>query len=228
MTALGWLIVWSVAFAATHLLMSHPLRAPMVRVLGEKGFSAVYSIISLVTLVMAARSYGPAQIDAAWQWSIPMWLWGVGSLLMWIGSIWFVGSLVKNPALPHPDADAYASRPATGVFATTRHPMMWGFALWGITHILVNPTWPSIVLSLSIIVTALGGAYGQDIKKRRMMGEAWSDWEARTSFLPFARGFHPMGVFALLGGTALFLLATYAHGWLGRAPVGLWTWINPF
>ncbi|WP_343347940.1 NnrU family protein [Sphingomicrobium sp. XHP0239] len=224
MNALGWLAFWSVAFAATHLAMSHPLRTPMVRMLGEKGFSAVYSIVSLVTLVMAARSYGPAQIDAAWLWGVSVPMWGVGSLLMWIGSIAFVGSLVKNPALPHPDADAYAARPATGVFATTRHPMMWGFALWGVTHILVNPTWPSIVLSLAIIVTALGGAWGQDIKKRRLMGESWSEWEANTSYFPFARGFHAPGMFALIGGTILFFVATYAHGWLGRAPVGLWTW----
>ena len=226
MTPLGWLTFWSVAFAATHLLMSHPLRAPMVRAFGgEKGFGIVYSIVSLVTLVMAARSYAPAREAATMLWSSGEAGWIAGTLMMWFGSILFVGSLVKNPALPHPDADAMTARPASGVFAITRHPMMWGFALWSVTHILVNPTWPSIVLALAILVTALGGAAGQDVKKRTLMGDGWRDWEKRTGFVPFARGFHLPGTFALVGGTILFLLATYAHGWFGAMPSGPWIWL---
>ena len=30
-----------------------------------------------------------------------------------------------------------------GVFAITRHPMMWGFALWALVHAIVNPTPPA-------------------------------------------------------------------------------------
>ena len=225
MTALGWLIVGAVAFPATHLAMSHPLRASMVRALGNGGFMAVYSLVSLVTLGLAAHFYAPARADAVPWYAPGDALWAIASLVMWAGAILFAGSLFGNPALPQPNADSLAQRPATGVFAITRHPMMWGFALWALVHIAVNPTLPSLILSLSILVTALVGARGQDFKKRRLMGEAWTDWERRTAFVPFARGVAMPGLAALLGGTALFLLATYAHGWLGAMPSGLWRWL---
>ncbi|MCM8556586.1 NnrU family protein [Sphingomicrobium sediminis] len=224
MSALGWLIFWSAAFAGSHLAMSHPLRAPMVKAFGTKGFQIVYSLVSLFTLVMASRAYGPANEGAAWLWGMNYWLWGLASFIMWLGSIWFVGSLRRNPALPHPEAKAIAKQPVSGVYATTRHPMMWGFAAWGLTHILVNPTPASIVISTAIIVTAIGGAYGQDRKKRLLMGEEWRDWEERTGFIPFSRGIHSMGLFALIGGTILFFAVTYAHGAMGYNPAGLWLW----
>ena len=34
-----------------------------------------------------------------------------------------------------------------GVFAITRHPMMWSFTLWGTAHILVFPTTENIILA---------------------------------------------------------------------------------
>ena len=63
-----------------------------------------------------------------------------------------------------------------------------------------------------------------------MIGRAWQDWEARTSFIPFAalasgratwRAAFP-GWIALGGGTLLWLVVTSLHaprasllGWLG-------------
>jgi hypothetical protein len=49
-------------------------------------------------------------------------LWLFASLLMWLGSILFVGSFVRNPAFP--GAPGPKGAPA-GVFKLTRHPMMW-------------------------------------------------------------------------------------------------------
>ena len=47
--ALANLIAASVAFVGTHFALSHPLRAPLVGVVGENGFAAVYSIVGLAT-----------------------------------------------------------------------------------------------------------------------------------------------------------------------------------
>lgn len=46
----GWghgdmmLLIAATAFVGTHFLMSHPLRAPLVSRLGEKGFLGLYSL----------------------------------------------------------------------------------------------------------------------------------------------------------------------------------------
>ena len=69
---------------------------------------------------------------------------------------------------------------------------------------------------------ALVGAVGQDVKKKRHLGAAWSDWIRKTSYFPFGNGFVLPGWPAFLGGTLLFLAATWAH----PLPVGLWQWLS--
>jgi hypothetical protein len=54
------------------------------------------------------------------------------------------------------------------------------------------------------------------------MGEAWHEWTAQTAFIPFTRGVGHPGTIALVGGTLLFLAAT----WLHPVPAGFWRWIG--
>ena len=222
MTPLFALTLAGITFVGTHFAMSHPLRAAMVARLGEGGFAILYSLVSLVAFASMAFAFSRAHADADYRWNVGDAGWVVGSLLMWAGSILFVGSLRRNPAFPTAGRTVERIGPATGVFAITRHPMMWGFAAWSMTHALVAPTSANLILSSAIAILALGGAAGQDIKKSRLIGEAWRDWQARTSFVPFGRGLASPGAFALIGGTLLFLLATYAHGAIGAGP---WRWL---
>lgn len=56
--ALTSLLAASIAFVGGHFVMSHPLRAPMVRIFGEKGFLVLYSLVSLATfawMILAFR-----------------------------------------------------------------------------------------------------------------------------------------------------------------------------
>jgi uncharacterized membrane protein len=116
--------------------------------------------------------------------------------------------------------DAVIGRPA-GVFRWTRHPMMWSFALWAVSHILVHPEPSALAIAVAILVLALAGSAAQDAKKRAQLGARWREWEGATSFVPFARGVVFPGWFALTGGTLLFLGAT----WLHPVPVGLWAFL---
>jgi uncharacterized membrane protein len=108
------------------------------------------------------------------------------------------------------------------VFAITRHPMMWGFAAWAIVHLIVVATPKALVLDGAILVLAIGGSVGQDAKKRKLMGERFHEWTAQTAFVPFSRGVANPGIVGLVGGTLLFLLATWAH----PMPVGFWRLIG--
>jgi uncharacterized membrane protein len=208
-------------FVATHLLLSHPLRAPLVRRLGAKGFLAAYSAVSFATfipMVLARKSAGPEE----WLWSVPGWAWIAALPVMWLGSILLAGSFVRNPAMETLQShDAVIGEPS-GVFRWTRHPMMWGFALWALVHLAVHPEPSAVTIALAVLVLALAGSAAQDAKKRAQLGERWAEWERRTSFIPFARGAALPGWIALLGGTAIFLGAT----WLHPLPVGLWQWLG--
>lgn len=223
MTGLGSLGLASAAFVGTHFVMSHPLRGAMIRTLGEKGFAGVYSLISLALLWAMIHYYGPASVDAPQ----PLWDageagWIVATLLMWIGSILFVGSLRRNPAFPRPGKSITRIDEARGVYAITRHPMMWGFALWAVVHVITNPILASLIVSAAIALLALVGAAMQDAKKEKLVGDLWRDWTSRTSFAPFGRGFASPGTFAFVGGTLLWLVASWAHQALGYRPAGVW------
>jgi len=216
------LIVACVAFVGTHFLLSHPLRSPVVSRLGERGFLGVYSLVAFATLggMVAAYLRLPEQPPL---WPVGDSLWAVGTAIMWLGSVLFVGSLFGNPAMPEARTAIVPS--PSGVFAITRHPMMWGFALWALTHILVYPEPAQIVLATSIGFLALVGAHMQDRKKAALQPDFWPEWEARTSYLPFARGFANPGTVALVGGTALWVVASWAHLPLAGWDAGMWRWI---
>jgi uncharacterized membrane protein len=223
MTGIWTLALAAAVFVGTHFLMSHPLRARMVAALGEKGFAGVYTIVSLFTFGWMIWAYPHASAEA------PQPLWDAGragfavaTLLMWLGSVLFIGSLRRNPALPRPGKQLAKIDDPNGVYSITRHPMMWGFALWALVHAIVNPTVASLTLSASIAFLALVGARLQDSKKDRLMGAVWRDYRARTSFFPYGQGLKSADAFALVGGTLLWLVATWAHGALGYRPAGIW------
>ena len=223
MSGMMGLVLGAIAFVGTHFLMSHPLRAPMVRALGERGFGLAYLVVSLVTFYGMVHYYSPAAAQApAPYWDAGQIGWIVATLLMWVGSILLLGSLRRNPAFPTGGKPVTHIGAARGVFAITRHPMMWSFAIWALVHAIVLPTLASLTVSAAIFFLALVGAAGQDRKKARLVGEPWRDWMRRTSFMPFGRGFASPGTFALVGGTLLWLAATYAHGALGYRPAGIW------
>ena len=224
------LLLACIAFVGSHFLLSHPLRAPLIGKIGEGSFLGLYSLIAFATLAWVAYAFYMAPKGGMlWNgWSNFLWI--VATVLMLLSSILFAGSLKGNPAAPDPKGNQPLDRPASGVFAITRHPMMWAFGLWGINHILVMPTPANIVLAGSIIFLALAGAYGQDRKKEKLLGERWAQWEARTSYLPFAlqlSGKMPWRITVpsrriILIGIIIWLVATLAHGRIGA---GIWRWL---
>jgi uncharacterized membrane protein len=224
-TALVSLIAAATAFVGTHFALSHPLRAPLVRLTGEKAFPALYSLVAFATfgwMVMAFRAIPP---------TAPLWQgfasgpWIIATVLMLLASVLLTGSFIGNPAMPAPGAAELAANGPHGVFHVTRHPMMWSFALWSVSHVLVSPTPRVIVLSLAVAVLALVGSHMQDRKKAVLMGAAWQGWEERTSYWPKLGALGKAGAVPWIGGIALWLAASWAHGWLIAIPAGVWRWL---
>lgn len=205
-------------FVGLHFLLSHPLRARLAGAWGERAFQGFYSLVAIATLGSTIYFYHLIGREPQ-LWVPGEALLAAATLLMWLGSILFVGSFVRNPALPGARGP---SGPPHGVFAITRHPMMWGFALWAIVHLLVVATPKALVLDGAILFLALAGSAGQDRKNEGRRGERWHEWSAQTAFWPFARGLASPGLAAFVGGTLLLLLAT----WLHPTPAGPWRWIG--
>lgn len=214
MSTMAALALASAAFVGTHFLLSHPLRAPLVGRIGELRFRGLHSLVALLTFGAMIWAYVELG-DQQPRWTAGPTLSIAATLLMWLGSILFVGSFVGNPALPGAPGPRGAPR---GVFGITRHPMMWGFALWAIVHAVMIATPKALLFDGAILFLALVGSLMQDRKKAGLMGESWYEWKAQTGFWPFGRGVAWPGTFAVIGGTIVFLLAT----WLHPMPVGIW------
>ena len=227
MTAVGALALAAAAFVGTHFLLSHPLRTPLIARIGEKAFAGLYSLVALALFGGMIWVYPTASAEA------PQPLWDAGrigfivaTLLMWLGSVLFMGSLRRNPALPRPGRPIQKIDDPHGVYSITRHPMMWGFALWAGVHAIVNPSTASLILSAAVAFLALVGAAAQDSKKQMLLGDIWKDWRSKTSFVPYGRGLKSADAFALVTGTLVWLVATWAHGALGYRPAGVWAFLG--
>ena len=233
MSATQMLVVAAAVFVGSHLALSHPLRAPLVRMVGEGGFAGLFSLTAAVSLGWVVVAYratpvvAPAHVPGDVGWA-------VASAAMWFASVLFAGSLARNPALPGPGAATAALRDARGVFAITRHPMNWSFALWALVHAGLWPTPANSIVTTAILILALVGSWGQDAKKTRLMGDGWRGWMRRTSFLPFAGQLFGRttwsaawpGSVAIAAGTVIWLVATWSHQPLGGAlAAGIWRWI---
>jgi uncharacterized membrane protein len=230
MGSISAVVAAAVAFVGSHFLLSHPLRRRLVRAIGDAGFQGLYSLVALLTFGWLILAYRKAPLTAA-LWPVGNGLWAVVSAIMLIASILLIGSLIRNPALPTGGRPGSLPESAPGVFAVTRHPMMWSFALWGLCHIAVFPVTKNIVVATAMVILALVGAALQDRKKERLQPDLWPDWESKTSYLPFAAiaagraRFGGFGLHTLLGGLVVWLAATWAHLPLSGWAAGIWRWL---
>ena len=217
------LAIANAAFVGTHFLMSHQLRARMVGALGDLGFQLTYTAVSVATLAwvyFAFKAAPPSDLPGTGQVG-----WIIATILTLPAMVLFAGSLTGNPALPTPKAEQQARAEPSGVFLVTRHPMMWGFGLWALSHIALFWSLRTTIIALAMGILALVGARLQDRKKETLMGDAWAQWESRTSYWPRIGAFARIGALPWALGTVLFVLFSWLHMPLGGIPAGIWRWV---
>ncbi|MEI6640711.1 MAG: NnrU family protein [Novosphingobium sp.] len=220
-----WLALSMAAFLGTHLLLSHPLRAGLVRRFGDGGFLGVYSLVALITFSWMVIAFGRASPSPQlWDGQAPL-PWALASLLTLVATALFLGSFAGNPALAGIDISGLSTRLPHGPFKVTRHPMMSSFTLWGAAHILAAPSVRTIILAGGIMALAVFGSMGQDAKKLALHGQDWRVWMKRTSFLPNPAAFGHLG-FYWIGALPVWLLLTWLHLKFALVPAGLWIWIE--
>jgi len=207
------------AFVGLHFLLSaRPVRERLVVRLGENAFRGIYSLIAAATFLWAILAYNRAPFETLWL--VPSWLAHLPVAIMPLAVLLFVGSLTQpNPTL----AGLERGDPATagGVFAITRHPMLWSFAIWAVLHVLANGDLASAILFGGFAILSLGGSLAIDARKRRQWPvDTWNAFSRRTSWLPFA---------ALVAGRARLRMTDF--GWWRIGVAGLvfavLLWLHP-
>lgn len=217
----GFLMIAVAAFVASHYLMSHPFRTALVNAFGISGFRIVYSLVSTVELLLVfiAYHFAPHGVPA-WSANNPV-LQIFADILGYFAVVLFVAALSGNPGLLGASLNGLSTRLPSGVYLVTRHPMMFGIAIWSMVHILLIPTPRNVVSCVPIVLLALVGARLQDQKLIDRTGREWRLWAERTPFWPDLR---KIGRIGLPWATALlpWLLATWVETRAAAVPSGLW------
>lgn len=216
------LILSCAVFLGLHLWVSGTtLRDRLVARLGEGAYLGLFSLASVAVLTWMLLAYGGARaggVNPAWWGPTPLTL-HLQLVLMWLAFLLVVpGIMTRNPGAVGQTGALADGDPVRGVLRITRHPFLWGVGIWSAGHLLVNGDLISLILFGTMGVLALGGAASIDAKRRRTHGEAWTAFEARSSFVPFGailsgrQVLKPgeFGVQALVA-TAIYLAALMAH-----------------
>ncbi len=179
------LAIAGLVFLAIHIVPATPLRRTAVSSVGEGVYMGVFSLLSLAVIFLWVRAFNSTPYDTP-LWSYPVWWPYLKALILLFAAVLFVGGLSSpNPTLPQ--AGKLLERPdvAAGIFAITRHPLMWSFGLWGIAHLISQPDWRGVWFFGLFAATAIGGALLQERRKAATYGASWDRFAAKTSFIPF-------------------------------------------
>jgi len=220
---LAQLYAAAAAFLLTHFIPSTPLRAPLVKALGQRGYTALYSLVAFVTLGWMIWAYGKAPVEPVWP-GLKL----LPAILMPFSFVLFAcGLLSRNPTIVGAGKLLESADPARGIIRVTRHPLMWSFMLWAAAHVLARGEMKATVFFGAFLLLAALGALLIDRRKEKTAGEDWRRFAAATSYFPFlaiAQGRNKF-VAAEIGwrnpalGLALYALLFWFHPmWFGARP----------
>jgi uncharacterized membrane protein len=188
------LFAWAlVGFVLIHIGVSATgLRTALVGRIGEGPYRTLFSVVSAVLLTGLIVGFGRMRGDLFDPlnhalWGPPDWLrWPAYALILFGLSLAFTGVLTPSPTLAGFERRALAqAEPARGVLRITRHPFLWGVALWALGHLLVNGERFALMLFGALGLMVVLGTRSIDRKGAARDREAWAKFEDVTSNIPF-------------------------------------------
>ncbi len=230
MNGFAWALA---AFVLIHIgLAATGLRTAVAGRIGEGPYRGLFSLASLALLAWLLQGYAAMRADPfdplnQALWLPPDWLrWPAYALNILGLALAFAGLFTPGPTLAGFEARALAqAEPARGVLRITRHPFLWGVALWAAGHALVNGERFAVMLFGGLGLMVLFGARSIDRKGAARDPEAWARFAEVTSNAPFAaiaqgRNRLALGEIGWRAPLALAIVAAivWGHEWLFGAP----------
>jgi uncharacterized membrane protein len=181
------LVAASAFFLFIHFAVSGTRwRDTLVARLGEGPYRGLFSLTSLLGLFWMIYAYRHTpQIPL---FSAPPGLRPVAFILMCAAFLLVVIGLA-TPSPTQVGAEAKLNQGTEivrGIVRITRHPFLWGVALWGLVHVAANGDLASLIFFGSLLLLAVAGTASIDAKRHRKLGAAWEAFARGTSSVPFA------------------------------------------
>jgi uncharacterized membrane protein len=172
------LIAGLALFLASHVFTAfRDQRQAVIARVGENTYKILYSIVSLIGLVLIVYGYARYRTDG-WinVWYPPAWTRHVAALLIWPSIICLVATYFPGR-----------------IKTVLKHPMLVGVKLWALAHLIANGDLGSIVLFGALLAYAVFDRI--TLKRRTDPGAP-----------PIPLGGWKNDAIAVVGGTLLYLL----------------------
>ena len=190
-----YLVLGLLVFLGVHSvrIVAEGWRARVVARIGANAWKGLYSIASLIGLVLIVWGFGQARMQPVQLWAPPPGMRHLASLLTWFAFVLLTAAYV----------------PGNGVKARVHHPMVLGVKVWALAHLLANGNLAHMVLFGSFLAWAVWNF----IASRR---------RDRAQGVQYPRGTGGATAVTIVVGLGAWLIfALVLHGWLiGVRPFG--------
>ncbi len=210
------------------------LRGRIIGAIGLWPYRALFSLASLALLLAMIHGFGLMRADPfnslnEQLWNPPDWLRWPGLALTGLGvALAAAGALTPGPTFAGFEKTTGAEA-AKGVLRITRHPFLWGVALWAGGHALMNGERFALMLFGALGLMVIFGARSIDRKGRARDREAWDRFAEVTSNVPFAaitQGRNHLAVGELGWRALLALAAVVIIAWAHQSLIGVSAFSN--
>jgi uncharacterized membrane protein len=216
---LGNLALAVAAFVGAHFILSSlAVRQPVIARVGEGVFRALYALVALASFIWMVRAYGAAPDVALWPPIQALHI--IALVAMPFACVLVVAGLTtRNVTGVGGESMLDDPHPVRGAATITRHPFLWGVALWGAAHGAANGDAAGVLLFGGVTGLALGGMVHIDRRRRAFAGAAWGPVAMGSSAIPFLAAFQGrvkidwagIGLTRVFAGLALYAIILATH-----------------
>jgi uncharacterized membrane protein len=134
------LILGLIIFIGAHAFtMARQPRAQAILRLGEGPYKGLYSLVSLIGLVLIVWGFGQYRAGGYIQvWNPPVWTRHIAIPLVWVAFVAFAAAYLPGR-----------------IRRTLKHPMLAGLKIWALAHLLANGDLGSILLFGALLAWAV-------------------------------------------------------------------------
>ncbi|MCO5118193.1 MAG: NnrU family protein [Burkholderiaceae bacterium] len=138
---MGWLILGLVLFFGPHSvrIFADDWRSAMIGRIGVPAWKGIYTLVSIIGLVLIVHGYGIARADPTLLWTPPAWGRHATALLSLVAFVLVAAAYV----------------PGTHIRERLGHPMLAGVKAWALGHLLSNGTLADLILFGVFLVWAI-------------------------------------------------------------------------
>jgi uncharacterized membrane protein len=192
------LVLGLILFLGSHVFVAQrPQRAAVVKAIGELPYKALFSVVSVAGIYLAAKGFGMYR-DAGLipVWSPPNFMRHVTELLMWPACIFFAAAYLPGD-----------------IKRVLKHPFLVGTKTWAFAHLLSNGDLGGIVLFGSVLAWAVydritlnrrSDAGGPPIPVGGIRNDIAAVIVGTILYLALGMVFHPLVVGVIVFGTPAF------------------------